>query len=366
MDDREENLVTLEAVLKQPGYRLLLARSGPEALALLPEQPALILLDVQMPVMDGFETARRIRESEFGKTVPIVFVTAIHRDETNLKRGILAGAVDYLFKPFDAEILLAKVEVFTNFYRQQRELVDRAKELEKLQAERDLRSRFVATLVHDLRNPLSAAQMSLDIAIHKLDPASSTKVLPALSRISNSIRRMDVMIETLLDAKRIEAGQPLPINKKWTSLSAMLETAVAELNALHGDRVLLESPVNIELEFSAEALRRAMENLILNALKYGSATEPVRVTAKKTGDMATITVHNLGNPIPSAEQEKIFEPFHRSEKPEMGQTKGWGLGLSLVRGIIHAHGGRVSVTSNPESGTTFMVALPMIANPPRF
>lgn len=374
VDDREDNLIALEAILSGPEYRIINASSGHEALMSLSEHPDLILMDVQMPIMDGFETARMIRETDAGKNIPIIFLTAIHRDELHLKQALFEGAVDYLYKPINPEILKAKIRVFVDLFNKQHELEIRAQELEhanshlrsiikkseKLQADKNLRSRFVATIVHDLRNPIAAAKMSLHLFKRKFQALSADQANTILDRLAHSIDRMDQMAETLLDAKRVEAGQPLPINRKRGNLNALLDKTISDLNAIHGDRIRLQVDQVYEFSFGSDAIQRAIENLIVNAIKYGSQSDPITVNVQNDGhDTVTLSVHNFGSPIRTDELDRIFEPFQRSHTAQRADTKGWGLGLFLVQAIASAHGGSVSAQSSEELGTIFQITLPL-------
>jgi PAS domain S-box-containing protein len=232
-----------------------------------------------------------------------------------------------------------------------------------LERERDLREQFVNTLSHDLRNPLSAAKASAQIIARYPD---RTDRIPSLAtRITDSIGRADKMIEDLLDANRIRAGKGIPLEIKQCDLSEIAEKVCEELATVHGDRFVRDFSPSLEGYWSCKDLYRLLENLITNALKYGSSTTPVTVHLEERGKNVEIAIHNWGEPISPEDQKRLFDPFMRSKAAESGEKKGWGLGLTLVRGVTDAHGGRVEVESHRGSGTTFREILPRDARSDR-
>src|SRR4051812_2049008 len=199
VDDIEENLIALEALLRRDGLEIVKAQSGQEALELLlVHEFALALVDVQMPSMDGFELAELMRGSDRTKHVPIIFVTAGARDPNRVFKGYETGAVDFLFKPIEAHILRSKVDVFLELARKRRD-TEKAPRLSDA---------CVATLGHDLRNPLAAISVGTELLRHQIsDPAAHT----TLDRMNNATRRMTEMIEQLLDLTRARLGNGMGI-----------------------------------------------------------------------------------------------------------------------------------------------------------
>lgn len=232
--------------------------------------------------------------------------------------------------------------------------------LTDLKAERDLRDKFVATLTHDLRTPLTAAKMSAQILARKPDEPASVQRLA--SRVVDNVDRADRMIRDLLDANRIKAGEPLPLEIAHCDLNQLALETLQELSTIHGDRFVLEAVSKITGYWSCGGIRRILENLCNNAIKYGLSHGPVTVSLLVNPQFVEIQVHNLGSPIPLKDQPKLFEAFSRANTALAGQQKGWGLGLALVKGIAEAHGGSVSLESSEEQlGTTFCVRLPLDA-----
>ncbi|WP_233840391.1 PAS domain-containing sensor histidine kinase [Dyella sp. 2HG41-7] len=234
--------------------------------------------------------------------------------------------------------------------------------LEELGLQRELREQFVLTLTHDLRTPLSAAMMAADMIMRKADDRAFVSCV--LPRLSDSLGRIAQMIQNLLDANRVEAGAQLPLSDLGPcDLRMTVSDALDELSTVHGTRFRLHSERAVEGVWSSTGLRRIVENLCVNAVKYGSAEAPVDVTLSSRGANVDLLVHNEGPAIPLKEQAALFEPFHRTLSAEAGIEKGWGLGLTLVRGLAQAHGGSVRVDSAPGRGTTFIVSLPVDSTP---
>jgi PAS domain S-box-containing protein len=235
------------------------------------------------------------------------------------------------------------------------DIEDQRRAIEELQLERDLRERFVAALSHDLRSPLSAVRMSAQLLGQTATDPQAARTQAA--RIIRNVDHTDHLIQNLLDASRVSAGQPLAIHRAPCDLAALVREVVADQAALHGDRFALELRGELGGLFDRGGLRRTLENLLGNAVKYGEQGSPVRVIAEQRQGEIRLAVHNRGNPIPREEQAKIFQPYHQVRRAGGEGTVGWGLGLTLVRGMAEAHGGTVEVESSAEAGTTFTVSL---------
>jgi PAS domain S-box-containing protein len=232
---------------------------------------------------------------------------------------------------------------------------------ERLKNEAAYRERFVASLSHDLRSPLSAAKTGAQVIA--LGSLPLEKTMEVAQKISDNVDRVDRMIVDMLDASRIDAGQTLTLELESCDLIEIATQVIAELSARHGPRFKLvteEGAANGV--WNAEALRRVLENLLSNAVKYGAPSTPVTVRLRRCVDRMIMFVHNQGAAISLADQAQLFEPFRRSAEAETSGREGWGLGLALVRGIALALKGEVSVSSYANEGTTFTVDLPVDAS----
>ena len=230
------------------------------------------------------------------------------------------------------------------------------KTVEQLQNERDLRDRFVATLSHDLRTPLTAAKIGAQIVSRKV--ANEPDLLRTTHKISANMDRVDRMIRDLLDVSSIRAGQPLILKPEKIELRSMFQEIIDEMSTVYGDRFILLGDTFIVGTWDPDAIKRILENLLSNAIKYGSQNKKVTVTLKNISDTAQFHIHNEGNPIPQEYRAHLFEQFRRAETAKTGEQKGWGLGLALVKGFVDAHKGNINVNSSTEAGTTFTITLP--------
>jgi two-component system sensor histidine kinase/response regulator len=353
VDDLDENLLVLSALLRRSGLELLLARSGAEALELLLQhEVALAFLDVQMPEMDGFELAELMRGSERTRDIPIIFLTAGEHDQHRVFKGYDSGAVDFLHKPVEPRVLVNKAEVFFQLQRQKQQLAQQL--LERTETLR-LSEMLMAMLGHDLRGPLSAMLMSAMVIERRAENEATKK---AASRIQSSGKRMSRMIADLLDLARARLAGGIAVHPAEMDLGPLLLRAVQECQASEPDRTIdwLQAGDSVGT-WDADRMAQVASNLIGNAVRHGDAEAPVRVRLDGS-DPATVvfSVANAGT-IPAELFPHIFDPF-RSGRHASGSTSGLGIGLYIVEQIVQAHRGRVTVDSAPGGETVFSVRLP--------
>lgn len=373
VDDLEENLIALEALLQRPGLAVLKARSGREALELLLQHDvALALLDVQMPEMDGFELAELMRGSERSRHVPIILVTAGSRDPHRVFQGYDSGAVDFLFKPIDPTILKHKAETFFLLFRQRQELsrrIELLRESEEVQnrlareLEETLRfnETFVAIVGHDLRNPLNVVMMASELLIRQAREPSAQR---AAQQVRSSGRRIMSMLDDLSDLARARLSGGIVVQREPADFSMIARKVVSELCASHPERqVELSFEGNFEGSWDASRLEQVLSNLIGNALRHGAREAPVTVALEgRDASHVSVLVHNAGQ-IPPEILPHVFHPF-RSGRARRHRSDGLGLGLFIVKQLVEAHAGGIDVQSSAERGTVFRVQLPRLGNPP--
>ncbi|HZU82184.1 MAG TPA: hybrid sensor histidine kinase/response regulator [Polyangiaceae bacterium] len=366
VDDLEENLVALEALLRDEPARLLTARSAEEALELLlHNEVAVALVDVQMPGTDGIELAEMMRGIERTRHVPIVFVTAGRHDEARMFRGYdRGGAVGYLYKPLAPHVVRSKVRVFLELDRRRREEHARLAETERALADAEaaraafaeanqLLERLLAIVGHDLRNPLNAIKLTAaSLGRQALAPGQRELV----ARIDRGADRMWRLIDELLDYSRArQSGAPL--RRERCDLADICQTAVAELQVAHPGRSVSLSTRGAPAGFwDRAALEQLVSNLVGNAIQHGEGT-PVSVSVRGGGPEAVLEVTNSGEPIPLELLPHLFEAYRQGSR--RSGSKSLGLGLYIVREIVRRHGGTVSVTSSRDAGTRFTVKLPV-------
>jgi signal transduction histidine kinase len=327
---------------------VLTAASGQDALQLLLDHDVmLIVMDVHMPELDGYETTSRIRQRDGCRDIPVIFLTAVYDLPEHHHRGYALGAVDYIAKPFDIEILRGKIRALVNLYmRGQRVERERREELERM---KDL---FLGAVGHDLRNPLQAITVGAHAIVSGAhDPG--TAVLFA-SRIQRASKRMQRIIDEVLDLTREHFVGEIRLEVAPADLAVICNGVMDECRLAHPDRSLgVEVAGDVSGTWDAGRLARVFANLIGNALEHGRHDGPITVRLAGTDADVVATVHNRGSVIDPSVLATIFEPFRRGE----GSVRGLGLGLHIVREIVRSHGGAVDVQSSAE-GTTFSVSLP--------
>jgi len=353
VDDVEENLIALEALLQRDGLDILKAQSGPEALELLlaHDDVALALLDVQMPEMNGFELAELIRGSERTRHIPLIFMTAGSREQNWQFRGYESGAVDFLYKPIDPHMLTNKASVFFELHRRKQAL---AHELRARTEALRINEMFMAVLSHDLRTPLQSIVAAASVL--KRQPSPDKTALMA-DRVLGASQRMGHMIEDLLDVTRIRQAGGLALQLGPAHMQTLVQRTLDEVATSHPERPI-DSTLAGDLAgtWDAERLCQVITNLVGNALHHGSADHPVRIAVDGTRpEEVSITVSN-GGTIPAGLLPHLFDPFRGGER-EPGRHQGLGLGLFIAHQIVRAHHGTIEARSRNDV-TSFRVTLP--------
>ena len=343
VDDHPANLLALSAILEPLSCPLATAHSGPEALELAASgEFAVILLDVMMPGMDGFETLARLRAAPNTQHVPVVLVTAYELDARAMERVQGMGTVDYILKPIAPELLRSKVAAFVSLHR-------RGEELRRRDEALAAKDRNIAMLAHDLQSPLAAVATSAGLLLRAdLDPRHHK----VAERISRGVARMSEMVRNLTDYARAGRGT-IPIAPEAMDLGELCREVVDDFqNATPEHRIDLGCGGQLHGKWDRNRLYQALANLLANALRHGAGDVAVR--ARGDDHRVEVTVHNSGRPIPTELLPVIFQPFERGAQDRAGL----GLGLYVVHEITKAHQGEVFVTSSAEDGTTFCLQLP--------
>lgn len=365
VDDREENLVALEALLGGERLDIHRARSGAEGLELLLEHEfALALIDVQMPGMNGLELAELMRGTARTSAIPIIFVTAGGPDQTPVFKGYEAGAVDFLFKPLSAHVVKSKIRVFVELYEQRQTLRQQVQALRESEdaAKQALeaRNRFISIAGHELRTPITVLRLQLSMAKRKFegDPGAVTSAETSrlLDQLNRQVERLAPLVDDMLDASRIQSGK-LRIQPEPFDLASLVDDVVDRFLPL-----LREAGCHAEVDCAAGAvgewdrfrIEQVVCNLLSNAARYGGGC--VRASLRCLEDEVELRVSDQGPGIPTEHQQRIFQPFERAGA-ERGKT-GLGLGLHIVRQIVEMHGGSIRVDSKPGHGAAFIVRLP--------
>jgi signal transduction histidine kinase len=357
VDDNPDNLILLETILESEGYKVELISNGMHALEQIAQDPPdLILLDVMMPEMDGYEVTRRIRQNREISYIPILLITAYH--DASVVEGLDAGADDFIRKPFDHEELLARV-------RSMLRLKHSIDEQRKMARQRE---DFVSRLTHDLRTPLVAADRMLHLFHQELFCAISPDMKEAIFAMIRSNQNLLEMVNNLLEVYRFEAGKK-NLQLETCNLRQIVEEIVQELTPL-----VLEKGLTINIDSSnldqkdetagvvkgdRSELRRVTANLVGNAIKFtDTGSVNIRVSETPVGPEGNtwviIEVQDTGFGIAPEDQATIFERFRQGKNKRAGS----GLGLHLSQRIIESHKGTIDVFSELGKGSLFTVRLP--------
>lgn len=399
VDDVPANLLAVEVALAPLGRQLITACSGTEALqTLLDTEVSLVLLDVAMPELDGFETAALIRAREKTRHLPIIFLTAHHYEPDAIKRAYKLGAVDFLFKPIDADVLRAKAEVFIHLQdrteelahaRFQREYETRRKEYEASALRREMdrehalnerladanarletvnaeleeadrrKDAFIAILAHELRNPLAPIRTCAELLAHAPNKPPTTRTIDILNRQTAMMTRL---VDDMLDVSRIRASK-LELRPEQIDLRDIVDTAVTTSRPLidskkHELKLHISSqPVPI----TADSLRlvQVIVNVINNAARYTPAGGQIDVACWKDRDQAYVRVTDNGKGVGEDLLKSIFEMFVQ-ERVRSDGSGGLGLGLALAKKLIEMHGGEIRASSPGKGqGSTFEIQIPL-------
>ena len=365
VDDLEENLLSLEALLRRSDLVLLKARSGDEALELLLRQEvALALVDVQMPGLNGFELAELMRGNERTRRIPIIFLTAGTADTQRRFRGYEAGAVDFIYKPIEADILRSKADVFFELHRQRQQLADQRDALEAQaqalrQADRQ-KNEFLATLAHELRNHLAPLRHGLDLLQSNHEGGRATEILGVMDR---QLLHLVRLIDDLLDVSRISQGK-IVLKKERLELLTFIRSALETSRPLieaAGHELTLELPeTTLWLEADLTRLAQIISNLLNNAVKYTPEGGHIRLSVKADGQQAVISVADNGVGIPQHMLAGVFELFAQVDQHLERAKGGLGIGLALVQQLVALHGGKVTVHSEGcGQGSIFTLTVPL-------
>lgn len=382
VDDREENLLSLESILRRDDLNLLKAQSGTEALELLLEHDVgLALIDVQMPDMDGFELAEIMRGSQRTKHIPIMFVTASNADQSRQFRGYETGAVDFIPKPIEARVLKSKANVFFDQCLQRHELTSQRDKLALASAENkrlldetreyasalqqadQRKDEFLATLSHELRNPLAPLRNGLEILRSEPDEKTRDRMYRTMDR---ELEHMVCLVNDLLDVSRVSKGK-INLQKKAIMLDEAVQVAldsVEEIIKARAHHVVIDAGERaVWVEADPTRLVQVIVNLIHNAAKYTPFAGKIVVRVEQSQEQAVVSVSDCGVGIPADMLGSIFELFTQLDSPR-GSDGGLGVGLSLVKNLVDLHGGEVRAESEGLGrGSRFTVILPAVEAP---
>jgi signal transduction histidine kinase len=361
VDDTEDNLDLLEFALKRKPIKMLRASSGRQCLAIAQEKnPDVILLDIQMPEMDGFETLMHLRANPVTTRIPVIFLTAQRKDANSIEQGLELGADEYLTKPIDTEELLVRTKMLVRVKRAE-------SELERTKAD------FMAMLVHDLRSPLNGIKSVIDFYREIRDQGKqfSPEQLGLLDTAGDSARRMLELINDILDLSKFEAGN-MTLDKQKIDVSIILDTVCRETGLQFKQKnISLVKQYGVKLPavfVDAEKIAQVTMNLLSNAMKFTKSGGTVTIaTSLESGaagavpenkPFVRVSVTDTGVGIAAEEIPLLFERYKQVSSAKRTRQKGTGLGLSICKLILQSHGGKMSVESEVGKYTSFHFTLP--------
>jgi len=353
VDDTVANLKLLEGMLGKQGYRVRSFPRGRLALAAATrEMPDLILLDIQMPEMNGFEVCEHLKADPTVAPIPVMFISAQH-EAMDKVRAFAVGGVDYVTKPFQFAEVEARVRTHLELRRQKLELQHSYQRLQELEL---LRDNLAHMVVHDMRSPLFAMMMSLDLVKINI-PQSLEKAAKYLQMAVNNVSKLTEMVTQLLDISRMEAGR-MPLNHTRCDLVVTVQSVIDSLSTLAaGRRMTCCAPEPVFAIYDQDVVSRILTNLLNNALKFTGPEDEVKIIIARQAAAVRVSVTDHGPGIPADYREKIFEKFAQvaGEKRKYGT----GLGLTFCKLAVEAHGGTIGVESNAEAENTFWFTLPL-------
>ena len=363
VDDTEDNLDLLEFALKRKPVHMLRASSGKECLKLAAQyHPDIILLDIQMPEMDGFETLKRLRASKKSADIPVIFLTARRKDASSIEQGLLLGAEEYLTKPIDTDELLVRTRSLVRLKKMEMEL-------ERTKAD------FMAMLIHDMRSPIGGISSILELLEEPLIRGEAVQEVhrELLTSAEEAIKRLLHLINDMLDLSKFEAGK-MNLTRESVHIGKLAETIMKQMLPQFkqkGIHIKLVPEDDLPL-ISADAnkISQVFANILSNALKFTLPNGTIQIVMGKmqegtaAGESVWVAISNTGIGILPEELPTIFERYKQGIASAIVQAKGTGLGLAICKLIVEAHGGSIQAKNRAMGGAIFSFTIPLEQSPP--
>ena len=366
VDDIQKNIQLLGNILKDEIYEIAIAENGRDALDMLEDLiPDLILLDIMMPEIDGFEVCKRLKEKSKTKEIPIIFLTAKTEVE-DIVKGFELGAVDYVTKPFNPTELLARVTTHLDLKlardKEKAHLKEIAEKNEKLLKLDKMKNDLLGMAAHDLRNPIAAINAIMYMILYGGDENLTEEQVEFLKEVEYLGDFMLNLLNDLLDVAAIESGK-LTLNMKRHNYIDFVKQNM-KFNKLIAEKKNIGLELDIvdeipEIEFDKDKIGQVLNNLISNAIKFSYSDTKITVKLCIEEDYVLTSVIDQGQGIPEEELPNIFKEFHKSSVRATADEKSTGLGLAITKKVVEGHGGRGGVESEVGKGSTFYFTLPV-------
>ena len=363
VDDAPENIISLKKVLEVNGFEVDTASSGEEALKkILKNSYVLIILDVQMPEMDGFEVAEAISGYSKAKETAIIFLSAASANVNLITRGYSSGGLDYISKPVDMNILLLKVKTFYRIYEQSRALNEmQTKLLEEIEFRKEAerkKDEFISIASHELKTPMTSIKGYIQLLERSLDKEDLETTRVRLHKVQNQVEKLNLLVADLLDISKIESGK-LKFNKKYFSFDKILDHIIEVMQQANPEvKFLKKGQITTEIFGDEMRIEQVIINFITNAIKYAPDSDEVHFTSELRGDEIYFSVKDFGIGMAKEHQQQIFDKFYRVEETSE-RFQGLGIGLYICQEIIERHEGKIGVNSEPDEGSEFYFTIPL-------
>ena len=363
VDDKPENLVSLRGFLEYNNFEVEEASSGEEALRkVLKKVYSLIILDVQMPGMDGFEVAETILDYSKAKDTPILFLSAVNINKEFITRGYQSGAVDYITKPFDPDILLLKVKTFNRLFEQNNQLKQIQKTLKReIENRRELEKKkdeFISIASHELKTPLTSIRGYIQLLERLINKEGNENLKPYISKVSSQINKLGDLVSDLLDISNMESGK-MKFNIRPFSFEDMLNNAIDNIKQIFPEHIIVKNgSANVLYPGDEMRIEQVVINYLTNAIKYSPDHRKIEVDSILDKNWLEVRVTDHGIGISQELQEQLFEKFFRVEESS-NRFQGLGIGLYICQEVIQRHEGTCGVISELGNGSTFYFRLPL-------
>lgn len=363
VDDSPENIISLKKVLEKNDFEVDTALSGEEALKkILKKSYVLIILDVQMPGMDGFEVAEAISGYSKAKETAIIFLSAASANVNLITRSYSSGGLDYISKPVDMNILLLKVKTFYRIYEQNRALNEMQlklrEEIEFRKAAEQKKDEFISIASHELKTPMTTIKGYIQLLERSLDSNDIDTVKKRVHKVQTQIEKLNLLIADLLDISKIESGK-LKFNKRYFSFDQLLDHIIEIMQTSNsGIKMIRKGTVNVEVFGDEMRLEQVIINFFTNAIKYAPNSDQIEITSELRGEELFFSVRDFGIGMSEENCNKVFEKFYRIEETS-SRFQGLGIGLYICQEIIDRHYGKIGVQSTLHEGSEFYFNLPI-------
>ncbi|GAK59484.1 response regulator receiver sensor signal transduction histidine kinase [Candidatus Vecturithrix granuli] len=363
IDDNPKNLDMLAELLDEQNFIVLFALDGLSGIQRAEcGKPDLILLDIMMPDIDGFETCRRLKMSAATRDIPVIFMTALS-DTADKIKGFTLGAVDYITKPIQPAEVVARIRTHLQLQRLQQDLYIKNSELQAaLQREKEfnaLKSRFISIASHEFRTPLTTIQMTADALKRYGERMAEEKKSECFDRIKSAVKRMTDLLNDVLMLSRAEA-EIHEFHPVLTDMKMLAEQVLYEFRSMSAESHHINVSISgqdFEIVADPKLLRYILSNLLSNAIKYSPPHSQIHVDLTRTNKEMIFRIQDQGIGISEQDQSHLFHAFHRGGN--VGEISGTGLGLAIVKQFVDLHQGAITVESTLNQGTTFTIVFPI-------